>query len=118
MRISPWKNRIAYICGIALILAIVSVFAVSADTETSTGEMPDITGMRIGVQTGTTVEQVVRSCFDDIETVYFDSPADLLVALREHKIDALCENEPVLKYHASDGSNLRYYKAYKGRTFP
>ncbi|MBQ7154475.1 MAG: ABC transporter permease subunit [Synergistaceae bacterium] len=50
----------------------------------------DLAGKRIGVQTGTTNDKAAAKAIPDVRIDYFESFADILVALRLGKIDAAC----------------------------
>ena len=50
----------------------------------------DLAGKRIGVQTGTTNDKAASKAIPDAAIEYFDSFADVLVALRLGKIEAAC----------------------------
>ncbi|MBQ7544846.1 MAG: transporter substrate-binding domain-containing protein [Synergistaceae bacterium] len=69
-----------------------------ADTEAEPAPQPsarftkpaDLAGKRVGVQTGTTNDKAAAKAIPDVTIDYFDSFADILVALRLGKIDAAC----------------------------
>ncbi|MBQ3270277.1 MAG: transporter substrate-binding domain-containing protein [Clostridia bacterium] len=54
-----------------------------------------LNGKRIGVQTGTSFDAMVRQKLPDAQLEYFNGKADLMAALTGRKIDAFVVDEPV-----------------------
>ena len=63
-------------------------------------------GLRIGVQTGTTFDQIVLGALPDAQISYFNSYPDMAAALEAHKIDAFPGDEPVLLMMTAEDPQL------------
>jgi len=64
-------------------------------------------GRRIGVQTGTTFDEIVLETLPDAKISYFNSYPDMAAALKARKIDGFPGDEPVLQLMASEDSKIR-----------
>lgn len=58
----------------------------------------DLQTARIGVLTGTLFPDIVHHAMPDTELLYFNTSADLLNALKGHKVDAFATDEPCARY--------------------
>ncbi|MBQ6373744.1 MAG: transporter substrate-binding domain-containing protein [Clostridia bacterium] len=65
-----------------------------------------LNGKRIGVQTGTTFDEIVLGALPDAQISYFNSYADMAEAVKSQKIDAFPGDEPVLRMMAADDDRL------------
>ena len=73
---------------LVLFFSLGTATLVSADTEKrSISTLEDLTGLKAGVMTGTPQDSIVQGAVKDAELLYFDNFTDLLLALREKKID-------------------------------
>ena len=63
-------------------------------------------GKRIGVQTGTTFDEIVLEAIPDAQISYFNTYPDLSAALEANKIDAFPGDEPVLLLMMSENNKL------------
>ena len=104
------KNRKIKIGLIAIVIALLWTLTVSAATADTGIGAPDLTGKRIGVQTGTTAEQYCLNKIENPKIFYFETSADMLLALREDRVDAIIENEPCILYLASTVNDLSVYR--------
>ncbi len=84
-------------------VAILSKSASQADGYTALSQLSDA---RIGVQTGTTFDQIVLDTFPSAQISYFNSYPDMAAALQAHKIDAFPGDEPVLQLMAAENDRL------------
>ena len=64
-------------------------------------------GRRIGVQTGTTLDEIVLNSLPDAQISYFNSFPDMEAALKARKIDGFPGDEPVLLLMAAEDSQIR-----------
>ena len=82
---------------------------ISADTD-GDGEITyrDYNGKRIGIKTGSSFEPITFEYFPDSEYVYFDTTSDLVTALKNNKIDAFLEDEPVMRMVTVENDDLDY----------
>jgi len=74
---------------------------VKADTS-----LEKLKGKRIGVQTGTTFDEIVLNAIPDAQISYFNTYPDLSAALEANKIDAFPGDEPVLLLMMSENNKL------------
>lgn len=57
----------------------------------------DYKGKRIGILTGSSFEDATFEFLPDSEYLYYDTLSDLILALKQNKIDAFLEDEPVIR---------------------
>ena len=118
MRKSNRKVDIIIIAVIALIV-IVSAIAVMMPKPEEAPEQPaqnpvsaltaaDYNGKKIGILTGGSFEQLTFDLFPKSEYKYYDTFADLGLALSKGKIDAFIGDEPILKEICRDNKSLSY----------
>ena len=99
------KNPVRFL--LAIVFLLTCVFAVSSfaaedtvtsgQTGTGVADWRSYNGKRIGVLTGTLLEDVAKEFFPDSEYVYIDSYPDCGAALLSGKIDAFLADEPNVK---------------------
>ncbi|MBO5597545.1 MAG: ABC transporter permease subunit [Oribacterium sp.] len=99
------KNPVRFL--LAIVFLLTCVFAVSSfaaedtgtsgQTGTGVADWGSYNGKRIGVLTGTLLEDVAKEFFPDSEYVYIDSYPDCGAALLSGKIDAFLADEPNVK---------------------
>ena len=65
-----------------------------------------LNGKRIGVQTGTTFDEIVLETLPDAKVSYFNSYPDMAAALEANKIDAFPGDEPVIRLMAAENDEL------------
>ena len=118
MRKSNRKVDIIIIAVIALIV-IVSAIAVMMPKPEEAPEQPaqnpvsaltaaDYNGKKIGILTGGSFEQLTFDLFPKSKYVYYDTFADLGLALSKGRIDAFICDEPILKEMCRDNKSLSY----------
>lgn len=111
-----YSNRV--IKGIAFVMAllIVASHIFLSDTAAAAGESPaqkgwrDYDGKRIGVLTGTLMEDIASENFPNSEYLYFNSYPDLSTALLAGKIDAFLSDEPNIKMIHYEQPELDYIR--------
>ena len=62
----------------------------------------ELNGARIGVQTGSTFDEIVRENLPEAQLSYFNSYPDMAAALLSGKIDAFPGDEPVIRMMAAE----------------
>ncbi len=77
-----------------------------------TGTLSAMDGKRIGVQTGTTFDEIVRNALPNAEISYFNSYTDMAAALEANKIDGFPGDEPVLRLMAAENDRLAVLDEY------
>ena len=65
-----------------------------------------LNGARIGVQTGTTYDEIVQEALPGAIISYFNSYPDMVAALEANKIDGFPGDEPVLQLMAAENDKL------------
>ncbi len=78
-------------------------------------ESPAATCQRIGVQTGTSFDDMIKNKMPDAEVVYYNAKADLVAALNGDKIDAFAVDEPVAKILMREDDHLTFLHDYLDR---
>lgn len=69
-------------------------------------------GVRVGVQSGTTGEMYAEANVEGAEVVAFENPGDLFVALESGQIDAILQDLPVNAERARDDANVEVVEEY------
>ena len=72
----------------------------------------ELDGKKIGVQTGTSFDEMVKNEMPDAKVLYFNNKADMLNALQTGKIDAYAIDEPVIQFEMRQSSDLTYIPEY------
>ena len=68
--------------------------------------LSQLNGKRIGVQTGTTFDEIVLETLPDAQISYFNTYPDMAAATEANKIDGFPGDEPVLRLIAAENSRL------------
>ena len=69
-------------------------------------DLSTLPGRNIGVQTGTTFDQIVLDAMPDAKISYYNTYPDLAAAVETNKIDAFPGDEPVLRLMAAENDRL------------
>ena len=77
--------------------------------------LDELKGKRIGVQTGSIADGIVKEAFPSAEAVYLDTAADLVSALLAGKIDAFARDEPIAMAMTAADGRLTYIPEYLSR---
>ncbi|MBQ8964202.1 MAG: transporter substrate-binding domain-containing protein [Clostridia bacterium] len=96
--------------GIVLAVRASDIAAVSADSTDTYTSLAQLDGKRIGVQTGTTFDEIVLGALPDAQISYFNSYPDMAAALEANKIDGFPGDEPVLRLMAAEDDKLTVLK--------
>ena len=86
--------------------------ASSAASESKPLTLADYDGKNIGVQTGTTFDEMVKEKLPKANISYFNSYTDLLSALKAGTIDAFATDEPIVKNMMIEESQVDYLNDY------
>ncbi|MBR4539357.1 MAG: transporter substrate-binding domain-containing protein [Clostridia bacterium] len=78
----------------------------TASAASGYASLQDLNGKRIGVQTGTTFDEIVLETLPDAAISYFNSYPDMAAALEANKIDAFPGDEPVIRLMAAENDKL------------
>ncbi|MBR5110075.1 MAG: transporter substrate-binding domain-containing protein [Clostridia bacterium] len=78
----------------------------NAAGQAETITLNQLNGKRIGVQTGTTFDEIVLETLPDAKISYFNSYPDMAAALETNKIDAFPGDEPVIRLMAAENNKL------------
>ena len=109
-----------------LIILIIGIFTGCAEEHTSKGgvnTLADIKNASIGIITGSSHDGTVKQYFPDAERVYFNSLADMIIAVDQGKIDCYIEDAPFVTALVWEGVNLKCLdeavtRAENGFVFP
>ena len=74
--------------------------------------LSQLSGKKIGVQTGTSFDKSVAAAFPDAQIEYYNSKPDMINALQTYKIDAYAVDEPVAKAQMQQNDKLTYIPEY------
>lgn len=69
--------------------------------------LSDYKNAKIGIITGSSHDLTARQMFPDAERVYFTSMADVILAMKQGKIDCYIEDEPFLAPLVADGNKIK-----------
>ena len=78
----------------------------------SVTSIEQLKGGRIGVQTGTSFDQMVEENIPDATVEYYNTKADLVAALEGGKIDAFVVDEPVARLLAQENGGITWLQEY------
>ena len=71
-----------------------------------------LNGKRIGVQTGTSFDAMVKEKLPDAEIEYYNTKADLVAALTGNKIEAFAVDEPVAQLVMHENEQITFLPEY------
>ena len=72
----------------------------------------ELDGKKIGVQTGTNFDDMVKGKLPNADVLYFNTKADMVGALQTGKIEAFAIDEPVVQLEMQQNSDLTYIPDY------
>ncbi len=97
-----------HLLGFCLALILFSPDAVRAAEETSPiATIADLNGKRLGVVAGTVLDIATNRILDLTVFHYYDTNEQLYNALYDGEIDAVIDDEPVVRYRSRTDSRLR-----------
>lgn len=107
---STMKKRISLVW--VLVAAILGVsfagaLAAEADSGGPVRTVADLNGKRLGVIAGTILDNAANNVLDFTQIVYFDDGDAVLRALLDGEIDAMIDDEPVVRYLVAKDKRLR-----------
>lgn len=76
------------------------------DTDTQFTSISELNGKRIGIQTGSSFDAIVKEALPDAEFNYYNTNPDLAAALEADKIDGFPGDDPVLRLMVSEDDRL------------
>lgn len=94
MNLSKLKSRICLIA--AVILLIGTAFPVLASAEDD-NTLEKLKGAKIGIVTGTILDQIAEEFIEDPELCYYNTTSDMVVALDTGKVDAYLADQPIAR---------------------
>ena len=92
--------------GVALAILVDDQEAVSSSPMEAFTSLSQLDGARIGVQTGTTFDEIVLETLPNAKISYFNSYPDMAAAVEANKIDGFPGDEPVLQLMAAEDPKL------------
>lgn len=101
---------------IALFLAVVLTFAGCAgnknDAAQSITDISQLSGLDIGIQTGSTFDALADEYIENAQKKYYESFSDMAVAVAKGKISAFLVDEPIARMLCSEQKGIRYLNDY------
>lgn len=82
-------------------LCAIALCGCASQADSPIVQLSDVTTHRIGVQTGSVYDALVTERFPQAIPVYFATSPDALLALKTGKIDAIVNDEPILRVMAA-----------------
>lgn len=98
--------RAIWLC-VALLPALLSPLPASAGEEDAILALADLNGKRLGTVAGTVLDAAADEALDFTDFYYYDTNEQLYGALYSGEIDAVIDDEPVVRYRASSDPLLR-----------
>ena len=105
-------NKRLFICLTALCLLLAQMTLATRAWATEGDDFSQFADKRIGIQTGTNFDALVRKTLPDATISYYNTRTDLVNALKANKIDAFAEDEPVLKVQMQQDSSITAAPGY------
>ena len=93
-------------------LALMLMLGLLACAEGGIGGLSQLDGSRIGVQTGSSFDEMVRDALPNAQVEYYNGKADLVAALTGNKIDGFVVDEPVAQILMREDDRLAYLPEY------
>ncbi len=105
------------LCFLALsVLIAISLCGCSASNDIGNAEgvneISQLNGCDIGVQTGSTFDVMTDECIENAQKKYYESFADMTVAVKQGKISAFLVDEPLARMLCSEQGGIRYLDEY------
>ncbi|MBQ8110392.1 MAG: transporter substrate-binding domain-containing protein, partial [Clostridia bacterium] len=100
---------------LALVMLLAGLALAEESDRTVYTAVGDLNGARIGVQTGTNFDAMVRESLPDARIEYYNTKADLVAALTGDKIDAFAVDEPVAQILLRESDQVAYLPEYLDR---
>ncbi len=85
------------------------VMMVQKAADTGIPDLSSYNGKRLGIVTGSSFEKPTLETFPDSSYFYFDNISDLIMALRQDKIDGFVYDEPVLRIINLQQPDIGYF---------
>ena len=95
-----------------VIMAALLLLLGAARAEGGIVSLEQLNGRRIGVQTGTTFDEMVLQRLPDAQVEYYNGKADLLAALTGQKIDGFVVDEPVAQILMRETDQVTYLQEF------
>ena len=110
MKKAPLLSRLL-LCSLVLLLLVLIPLSLpvrAAEPGASAVHWQDYNGKRIGILTGTLMEQVAKDNLPDSQYFYYNSYPDCITALLTGKIDGFLGDEPALKSIRAEQPEIGY----------
>lgn len=89
-----------------LLGAAATVWAADNEPVPAFTSLAELEGKRIGIQTGTTYDEMVTNYFSNVELQYFNTYSDMAAAVEAGKLDAFPGDEPAIRIMAMENTKL------------
>jgi len=101
--------------SLALLLTLLLLLPFSSRAETDAPALLAYNGKTIGVQTGTSFDEMVKEKLPEAKVEYYNNKADLVAALTGRKVDAFVVDEPVAQLLMREEERITYLPDYLDR---
>lgn len=102
-------------CFALLFVAVIMLVGCAGnkiDAPQSITDMSQLSGCEIGIQTGSTFDAMTDEYIDDAQKKYYESFADMAVAVTQGKISAFLVDEPIARILCGEQKGIRYLNDY------
>lgn len=96
----------------AALLALAGCGGSKNDAPQSITELSQLSGCDIGIQTGSAFGEMADEYIDDAHKKYYESFADMAIAVAQGKISAFLVDEPLARILCSEQKGIRYLSGY------
>lgn len=87
---------------------ITVVFKAEEEKPLTYDSLESLNGVKMGCMSGSIYDVTIKENYEDSEIVYFNSRAELLMGLKQKKVEAYLADEPVAIWFAADNKDIGY----------
>ena len=98
--------------AVAVFLYLLGGEGGKSDTGGGFSTLSDFNGRKVGVQTGTVFDEIVKESIPDAEILYYNSHPDMMTAIDTGTIDGIAGEEPTIKQMMAADGRLDYIHEY------
>lgn len=107
-----FKKVMCFALLLAVVLTLVGCAGNKNDAPQSITDISQLSGCDIGIQTGSTFDVMADEYIDDAQKKYYESFADMAVAVTQGKISAFLVDEPIARMLCGEQKGIRYLNDY------
>lgn len=102
-------------CFVLLFTAVLTLAGCAGNKNNPPQSITDISqlaGCNIGIQTGSTFDAMADECIDNPQKKYYETYADMAIAVSQGKISAFLVDEPIARILCGEQKGIRYLDEY------